>query len=363
VLHPAFGSGARRHTRTAAMLLLAALSGAEPARSAEPVFYPAREAAAERLRVFGATDLVAMQPLLADFQALRPDVAIEYHDLTTHALFEAVTRGMAAADIVISSAMDLQVKLVNDGWTQPHVSEETGRLPRWANWRNEAFGFTYEPAVIVYRRDALEGDLPRSRRDLTRRLLQDTERLRRRVATYDPAASGVGYLFATQDSVLSSQYWRLVLAFGNVQARLFGTSAEMLDALERGEVAIAYNVLGSYARTRADAGAPLAIVPPEDYTLVMSRVATIPRTAGNARLGKEFLEYLLSNRGQTVVDGPSNLDAILSDLPTTLDEDPTPVPRLGTERPIALGPQLLVFLDPMKRRVFLEEWWLAVNLP
>ena len=42
------------------------------------------------------------------------------------------------------------MKLVNDGWTQPHRSADTTLVPAWANWRDEAYGFTLEPAVIVY---------------------------------------------------------------------------------------------------------------------------------------------------------------------------------------------------------------------
>jgi ABC-type Fe3+ transport system substrate-binding protein len=49
--------------------------------------------------------------------------------------------------------------------------------------------------------------------------------------------------------------------------------------IEQGEVLIAYiayNVLGSYAQARASGGAPIGIVQPRDYTLIMSRVAVIP---------------------------------------------------------------------------------------
>ena len=49
--------------------------------------------------------------------------------------------------------------------------------------------------------------MPRSRPELLRLLQAAPDRFRRRVATYDIAGSGVGYLFATQDSVLSSQFW------------------------------------------------------------------------------------------------------------------------------------------------------------
>ncbi len=79
------------------------------------------------------------------------------------------------------------------GWTQVHVSPETMLVPTWANWREEAYGFTLEPAVIVYARQAFgPGEAPRSRPELLRLLQAQPDRFRRRVATYDIAEAGVG---------------------------------------------------------------------------------------------------------------------------------------------------------------------------
>ena len=131
---------------------IASLLAASPAaQAADPVVYPAVGVERERLRVHSATDRSAIKPLLSGFQTLRPDVAIEYVDPNTNELYASVVEASdgAVPDLVISSAMDLQVKLVNDGHTQPHRSTATLELPDWADWRDEAFGFTYEPAVIA----------------------------------------------------------------------------------------------------------------------------------------------------------------------------------------------------------------------
>ncbi len=45
------------------------------------------------------------------------------------------------------------VKLANDGCAAAHQSTDTARVPEHARWRDEVFGFTFEPAVIVYNRD------------------------------------------------------------------------------------------------------------------------------------------------------------------------------------------------------------------
>jgi two-component system sensor histidine kinase TctE len=346
-----------------------ALLAAPPARAAaaaDATLYPAVGVERERLRIHSATDRSAIEPLLQDFQALRPDVAIEYLDLNTNELYASVVEAGdgAVPDLVISSAMDLQVKLVNDGHTRPHRSDATLRLPDWANWRDEAFGFTYEPVVIVYNRDLVAAtEVPRSRSALIRLLREQPERYRRRVATYDIGESGVGYLFAAHDSVLSSQFWRLVSAFGSARVRLFPTSGAILDAIERGEVLIGYNVLGSYARTRRRAGAPIGIVLPDDFTLVMSRVAVIPMKAEHPELARLFVDYVLSDRGQAVIAGASGLYAIAPQV-----EDGATAAHLLAEapdrlHPIALGPALLTFADRLRKTRFLADWRLAIQPP
>ena len=139
---------------------------------------------------------------------------------------------------------------------------------------------------MVYNRDLVpESEVPRSRNDLIRLIRENPARYNRRVATYDAATSGIGYLFATQDSVLFSQYWQLMVTLGAAQARLACCTGDILEMIERGEVLIAYNMLGSYAHARILAGARIGIVLPEDYTLVMSRVAIIPaqRAPGGTR--------------------------------------------------------------------------------
>lgn len=343
------------------LMLLACALLTHPGGAAEPVLYAAPEAERARLLIHAATDRAVIEPVLRAFQAERPDVAVSYLDLNTNELFASVTRPPAgdAPDIVLSSAMDLQAKLVNDGWTQPHRSAATARVPAWANWRDEAFGFTLEPAVIVYRRDGIDpGALPGSRPALIRALADQPERYRGRVATYDIAASGVGYLFAAQDAVLSSQFWRLSLALGSVQVLLLPTSAEILGLIERGEVLIGYNVLGSYARAREQAGAPIGIIQPADYTLVMARVATIPAAAAHANLARLFLDWLLSERGQAAVGNVPGLTAIAPPGgPASLGGTG------GSIQPIVLGPALLTFLDPLRKSRFLADWAVAVQPP
>ncbi|CAO3454161.1 extracellular solute-binding protein [Azospirillum largimobile] len=332
----------------------------------QTITYPAPGTARDRLRIHAATDRQAMEPLVLDFQRAHPDVTVEYVDVGTSELYARAVKDAETdkPDLLISSAADLQVKLVNDGHTQPHIPADSQFLPGWANWRNEAFGFTFEPAVIAYDRNRLAEDrVPRTRDALIRLLREDRAHYGRLVATYDVTISGIGYLLASHDALLFSQYWQLVALMGNAQVRTACCSADLLDMVERGEALIAYNVLGSYARARVAAGAPIGIVMPEDYTLVISRVAVIPKSAPRPRLAGLFIDYLLSTRGQEVVADRSALYALSSSVTREASAAGLRSSTVAPLQPIALSAALLVFLDPLKRGTFLRQWRSAVQLP
>ncbi|WP_448208628.1 sensor histidine kinase [Azospirillum sp. sgz302134] len=331
----------------------------------EITLFPALGPEAERLRIHTATDRPQMEVLIHDFQQANPNVAIHYVQMTNTELYDSVVAPTGEApDLLISSSADLQAKLVNDGFAKPYVSAYTAALPDWANWRDEAFGFTLEPAVIVYNRTLVpEAEVPHSRDALIRLLRDQEERYRGRVVTYDLAQRGIGYLFAAQDSVLSSQFWQLADTLGDVGVRVACCTADMLDAIERGDALIGYNLLGTYARVRQIAGAPIGIVAPSDYTLVAMRVATIHKDARSPQLAGRFIDYLLSERGQGVI---AKGDAFYALSPTA--EGPMSAAHLleglsGPVQRIALGPALLVFLDDLKHERFLRHWQRVVQRP
>ena len=110
--------------------------------------------------------------------------------------------------------MDLQVKLVNDGYAQPYVSREISKIPDWAVWKNEAYAITAEPIVIVYNKNLVaESDIPRTRAELTNLLNKKPDTYRGKIASYDPEQSGSGFLFITRDARITKTTWDMVRAF------------------------------------------------------------------------------------------------------------------------------------------------------
>jgi len=145
------------------------------------------------------------------------------------------------------------------------------------NWRNELFGLTSEPAVMVYHRALVPAaEAAASRFDLLRR---SNRRYDGKIATYDIEASGLGYLFAFADAEQTTTFGSLIEAFGRRHTQATCCSAEIIAGVESGRWLIAYNVLGSNTLARADVDPNLAVVVPQDRTLVLQRAGLIPKEA------------------------------------------------------------------------------------
>lgn len=318
------------------------------------------------LVIFSTTDTAVFAPVIADFRQLHPDITLRYElmdaDPLYHRFLADTAAGRPQADLLLSTSMDLQVKLVNDGHGTPHVSTNSRSLPSWARWRDEAFGISFEPVVMVFNTRAMQGRrLPQSRAELLGDLRRDPDFWRDRIGTYDISRSGLGYLLASQDARLNSEAGVLIDSFGDAGVFLSDNTADLLRRIEAGDLAMGYNVLGSYARGRVDAGAPITLVYPEDYTLAVSRTAIIPRNAPHAAEAHLFLEYLLSLRGQQILTRESRLNAVRMEIDGPYRNLGAEGAQVGLLKPIALGPGLLVYLDERKHRLMLENWRSAIR--
>jgi iron(III) transport system substrate-binding protein len=342
------------------MSLLAAPDLAQALEGEQTVF-PAMATEQTRLVVNGATDVDAMKPLILDFQQLAPEVTVEFNDYVTNDLFReaesACKQGIAYGDILLSSSVDQLVKLANDGCAQDHRSRETESVADWANWRDEVFGFTFEPAVIVYdgRRVPPE-DVPRSHVEIAELLRAKPSVYRNRIGTYDVRVSGIGYLLAFHDALQApTTYGRLLESLSRADVVTRCCNNEVLGQIASGRLLIAYNVLGSYAYAASRRNPDLRVVIPRDYALILSRGALIPKLAPSPEPAKRFLDYLLSPRGQKVAREKAFFFSEGAPLPPGVD-GPMSLVESGVGRPIRIGPALLAAQDKATRDRFIANW-------
>lgn len=299
------------------------------------------DATGAKLRVLSSTDTELFAPIIENYVSRHPDTAIEYL-VTGTADIDRIFRASAGDfDIVVSSAMDLQLRLTNDGFALPL---EDVTHPAWAQWRQSLFAFTSEPATIVINKEAFRGQqIPRSRQDLIAAIRDRPDIFRNRVGTYDVRQSGLGYLFATQDSRASETYWRLMEVMGGANVQLYCCSGDMIDDLTDGTIAVAYNVLGSYAEARAENGTLFEIIELSDFRTTMMRTALVSVATQQAEAATTLIADLVAYK-----PGPADRATALPTLATEADGK-----EQGT---IQLEPALMTFLDASKRRKFLQEW-------
>ncbi|WP_068108333.1 ABC transporter substrate-binding protein [Tropicimonas marinistellae] len=305
---------------------------------------------AQRLNVRSTTDIAIIAPVLDGFIAENPQIRIDYEQWGSNALQENTRRACAgeidAADAVFSSAVHHMVGLVNSACARSYRSALTDALAPTRRWRDELWGITEEPAVLIYNTEHVAPeDVPRSRFDLLDLMRRKPDSYRNRIATYDIEASGLGYLYAFSDSLEATTFGSLLEGFARTEAVATCCSAEIIDAVSEARFLLGYNVLGSYVQ---NAAAPnVGVILPEDYTVFLSRAYMITTGAKNPDAAQKLLDFLLSREGQN----------LLARSGMIYPDDPSETGLLpSAKRFVALAPPLLVALDRGTRERFLAFW-------
>jgi len=312
------------------------------------------------IRIISTLDTIEVKGLIGEWHRSHPDIHVDYIHQSSLEIYEDVVKCHEqgqCADIAWSSAMDLQVKLVNDGYAQPFSPTDHDQIPDWAIWRKQAFGITAEPIALVYNKRLVPPeDVPRTRADLLKLLSTKRSIYQGKVASYDVELSGTGFLFFSNDVQITPNTWSLIRGLGQVGVRLYTFSHTILDRVASGEHLLAYNMIASYALERAKEDPSIAVTLFTDYTTLITRIAIIPKAAPHPAEAALFMDFLLSRSGQEQLAARS-FGTVRSDLPNGLKE----TVKEDTLRPIRVGPDLLANLDQSKRKAFFREWRRALD--
>jgi len=311
--------------------------------------------------VYSTTDAKLVTPLIKDFEAAFPGVKVEYTDLNSTEVYNRFISESAAnaasADAVWSSSMDLQMKLAADGLAAVYKSPESAALPEWAHYKDMVYATTFEPIAIVYNKRLVPAeDVPKTHADLTKLLNTKADKYQKKVTSYDAEKSGVGFMLVNQDAKLNPAFWDLVKAMGARGANLQSSTGTMMERIASGENLIGYNILGSYAITRAKKDPSIGVAFTTDYNLVLSRLVFVAKNAKNPNAGRLWVDYLLSKRGQTITAEQAELYSVRTDM-TGKESGVAFAKELGSAvKPIAVNNDLLQGLDQTKRLEFLKQW-------
>lgn len=337
------------------------------AAQAEVVTYaPAQGAAQGELVIYSTLDNHLAAPLISAFQRSQPQVAVRYEDLLAGEIAARVmsetAAGQPTADFVFSSAMDMQIKLANDGYAQAVAVPAASNWPDWANWQDTAFALTFEPGVLVYHKPSFPDGPPQSRLELMEWLVQAPPEMQGKIGTYDIERSAVGYLFLARDAEHFPDIWSLLATMAAAGVQTYPTSQDIIDRVADGRLVLGYNILGSYAADQARVAPDLGLALLRDFTVVVPRVALVPRAAASPDLGAAFLAFLMSKEGQTLLSEKLRLPAVSLEV-SGANSAQAMQAALGDQlRPVSVSPGVLVYLDQAKRRRFFRLWRAALGL-
>lgn len=318
-----------------------------------------------KVAIYTSTDLDQAQKLLDAFKAAYPGIEPQWNDLGTTSTFNRLVSEAAAkqvgCDIAWSSAVELQLTVVERGLAEAVTPPEAGKLPAWAVYKNAAFGTTIEPAAIIYNKRLLPAEMvPKSHADLMRILKEDRAKLDGKVATYDPEKSGTGYMFQIHNVEHVPNYWDLLTAFGAAHGKVYGSSGAMREKVISGEHLLAFDVVGSYAMSWARANENIGFGFLQDSIPAFSRPMLIAKGAPHPNAAELFLDFTLSAAGQKALsDG--GLPAVRTDVADTQNIETLKKLAGGNLLPIPLSDKTLELSDPKRRAKFFREWRKAMR--
>jgi len=355
-----------RFCSTALSLCLAAVCAL--AQAQVPAGYPADykaviDAATKegRVVVYSTTDAALVKGMISDFQSLYPGVKVEYNDMNSTEVYNRYVSEAAAnatsADALWSSSMDLQIKLAQEGHALVYHSPESAALPDWAKFKDMVYGTTFEPIAFVYNKRLVPAeDVPKTHAEFAKLLATKADKYQGKVTTYDAEKSGVGFMLVNQDAKLYPQFWDLVKAMGKANVKLQSSTGTMMERIASGENLIGYNILGSYALTKAKKDPSIGVQFSTDYNLVLSRLMFVAKNAKNPNAAKLLLDYVLSKRGQTILAQQAELFSVRKDIEGP-DSGTGFAKQLGNAvKPIPVSTDLLAGLDQTKRLEFMKQW-------
>ena len=316
--------------------------------------------------------------MLEDFKKLYPGITPVIKGWDTLPLYEAMyeeaegiphdpdkSETPVMGDVVWSSAMDLQMKLVVEGHAEPYNSPEARSLPSWAKYKNLAWATTYEPIGFVYNKKLTnEADVPRTRAALMQMINEDPAKYQDKITSFDPEGSGLGYLLLTQDLRNNASFWNVAKGLKSMDVFPGTGTGAQFQRIQEGKSILGYDLLCSYVEQQSrnpSLGRPdIAYVLPEDYTLICSRVMYIPKSSPHPNAAKLWVDYMLSKRGQEQLCSfylGSVRDDVTDDFTSAAMNK-----KLGKAvKPIPVSQILADNLKEAKRNDFLNKWNTAAS--
>jgi iron(III) transport system substrate-binding protein len=285
----------RRRSGVAAAILL--LAGA--VQAAEPDFVPSAEllAAARRegkVVLYTANFLDTEQAVVKRFSARFPGVQIEIVRAPTGQLITRI-KSEAAANRMIADVIDISDRVQARDMSElfaPYAPPNAADYPEVARTGDRLWPRSGNAWTITYNSELVK-DPPKSWADLAK-----PEFGKLHLGQTIIASGGAPFNRAMfERKVLGEDYWAKQAA---LKPALFPSQAPMVDAMIRGEIAIA-PLVTNLAIPLAAQGAPLKWFFAPEGVPVTVFCAGIAKGAGHPNAARLFLDWALSREGQALM--------------------------------------------------------------
>lgn len=315
-------------------------------------------AAEDKMVIYSAAERRYCEGLIAGFSRRHPGIAIEFCfgiSVALHQRYLAeLSAGQPSADIIWSSAMDLQMSLVLEGRALAYASPEARALTAGAVYRDLAYSTTLEPLLTLVNRDCFDARVAAGSLDeIAAAINRDPAKFYGRVASYDIESNGLGFLALLLEKRRSADFSACLQTLARCKPKIFGSNPQLVEEVASGRAALGYHLLGSYALRAVAAHPALAVAASNTPALAVPRVAVISSRAPHPNAAKHFLDYLLSRDGQQQLQ-EAGLFPIRTDIsaaaPGSVNILPLRIDQGGGE-----------LLDASKRRELLEQWRAAIG--
>jgi iron(III) transport system substrate-binding protein len=223
-----------------------------------------------------------------------------------HSRWEAEAgSGSRSADVLVSGANDRWASYGSEGGKLlDYKSPELAKLPDFASPYPGVNVLSTDPLVITYNAAVLpEGKRPTGLTSLVAAATADAGSFDGKITTYDAARNSFGL----------AAWWNYMNAKGEAgwanlkkigpMIRGETSGGPMNEKIATGEyvTGIAVSGITIFPRLEQPGGEILGFAFPDDGTIMMLRGMGIPKTAANPNSAKLFIDYALSQEGQTLV--------------------------------------------------------------
>lgn len=245
------------------------------------------------------------EPVIKAFNARYPWIKVETLDLGSSEVFTRynVEAGSNArtADLLAVGAVEAWIRLSEAGGVMPYKSEETARLPAFAQPLPSVYAISTDPMVIVYNKLAVPEDKwPKSMADIAKLAKESPDDYRKALTTNSADYPFGQPIHWTWLKAKGDAGWEMQKTYGPLAVQE-ESSGNMLKKISSGEYKIGYFV-SSIAVFPKVGGARDKLIGwafPADGTPMMLRSAAIPAKSTNVNSAKLMLDFVLSLEGQT----------------------------------------------------------------